>query len=244
MNPDIKRIVVIGDIHGDSVWKKLLSKDKLENKFSSTLYVFVGDYFDSFVYIPPEQIRNFDDLLSEKSYNPENIILLLGNHDYHYLPYVNQRYSGYSPHTAILAGGTLKLCVDQNLLQVIFQYKNLIVSHAGITKTWLANSRLKIKDINSSFLDSFKKFEFQNTGDMYGNSIYQSPLWVRPESLRSDSIPDCIQIVGHSGVPEILIEDNIVFLDCLQKKKEVLEILISQEESFTTEPFRTITIEQ
>ena len=49
----------------------------------------------------------------------------------------------------------------------------------------------------------FFKFTYKGSGDMYGNTIYASPIWCRPCSLNEDSLINkdgkkMIQIVGHT----------------------------------------------
>lgn len=241
----IKRIVVIGDLHGSSVWKELLKTTKEQRLFESTLYVFIGDYFDSFVYLPIEQIRNFESLVRLKRANPDNVILLIGNHDYHYFPFVNQRYSGYFPETQSYAGNLLKHCLDENLIQLSFKNKNLVITHAGITKTWLKESGIKFENLNKSFKDRWENFGYRYSGSTSdtGNDVFQSPIIIRPESLEKDKIDNFIQIVGHTTKRKIEIQDSVIYVDCLKYKKEFLEIDCTLDSKYIINNFKTFDIE-
>ncbi len=79
------KTIVIGDIHGRSIWKNIIDKEKEFDKV-----VFVGDYFDSKIYSAQEQIDNFLNIIDFKQSIREDqeVILLIGNHDLHYFPEV------------------------------------------------------------------------------------------------------------------------------------------------------------
>ena len=67
------KIVVISDVHGRDLWKKQVEEE-------ADLYIFLGDYFDSFD-IPHEiQISNFLDIKKFYEDNKDKVILLAGHH--------------------------------------------------------------------------------------------------------------------------------------------------------------------
>ncbi len=83
------KILAIGDIHGQNIWKKfedinkLLSSKDLIPKYDK--YIFLGDYVDSY-HIKGNAIKqNLLDIIKLKKNYPEHIVLLLGNHDLHYI---------------------------------------------------------------------------------------------------------------------------------------------------------------
>ena len=73
-------IVVIGDIHGRDTWKDIVKRHPNAYKF-----VFVGDFFDSFKLSVEVMLNNFKEISDFKKENPDKVILLCGNHDFHYL---------------------------------------------------------------------------------------------------------------------------------------------------------------
>jgi predicted phosphodiesterase len=73
------KIICIGDIHGRDCWVKILEQNP-----DADLFVFEGDYFDSFTIPALEQINNFKLILKFRDENPNKVIMLFGNHDFHY----------------------------------------------------------------------------------------------------------------------------------------------------------------
>lgn len=75
---DAKRIIFVGDTHGDLEASQKVIKDYLKpgNKI-----VFLGDYVDR----GPYSKENLDFLLEIKNKNPEQIYLLQGNHEGHHI---------------------------------------------------------------------------------------------------------------------------------------------------------------
>ena len=75
------KTILMGDIHGHDSWKQIISQEQDADRF-----IFVGDYFDSFTIPGATQIQNFQDIIEFKETGGKSVILLIGNHDYHYLP--------------------------------------------------------------------------------------------------------------------------------------------------------------
>lgn len=75
---DAKRIIFVGDTHGDLEASQKVIKDYLKpgNKI-----VFLGDYVDR----GPNSKENLDYLLETKVKNPKQIYLLQGNHEGHHI---------------------------------------------------------------------------------------------------------------------------------------------------------------
>ena len=110
-----------------------------------------------------------------------------------------------------------------------FQYEHYLFSHAGITKTWLEKSALKsdenlVENINNLLYENPQVFEFRQLKDSKsnGNNIYQSPIWVRPESLEKDALEKVVHVIGHSKKPYITFQNNIIFIDVLKTTQEYL----------------------
>lgn len=207
------KILVIGDVHGRNFWEDIIQKEKDYDKV-----IFIGDYFDS--HEPnnkgPQQISNFKKIIQFKSQNTDKVILLIGNHDYHYLPGIEEYYSGYQAYISFDIQKVLK--ENLNLLQICHIENNFLFSHAGFTKTWLNNSGLDLNTVNLQFYKNYKMFGFNpgNYYDPYGDEICQGPLWVRPTSLRKDMVDKYTQVIGHTTqLNGINIIDRIILIDAL-----------------------------
>ena len=216
------KIVALGDTHGRTMWKQIVEIEKDADKI-----VFVGDYFDSHDNISGSlQIQNFENILQHKRDNPEQVVLLFGNHDYHYI--VNEHYSGYNSMYASQYEQVIKKGISEDLLQMCYKVGEATFTHAGITKTWLENvgyySKYNKKDLEEFINDLFKykpiAFKFEGSSS-YGDSVESSPIWVRPKSLMIDPPKEEItQIVGHTHQQLTTIDNHrklkYAFVDSLE----------------------------
>lgn len=221
------KAIALGDTHGRKDWAKIIEKEQPDK------IIFVGDYFDTREDISvEEQIINFKNILNLKKKNPQKVILLFGNHDYHYLRTTRENYSGYQEWSKTDIQEVLHPAIDAGLMQMCYVLDNkFLFSHAGVTKTWCKNNSINPdkdleKQINELFIFKPNSFVF-TTGknmDMYGDDVEQSPIWVRPKSLLLDSIGIFIQVVGHTTQEEILCHNEAIFIDTLGTSGEYLII--------------------
>ena len=222
------KTVFIGDIHGRDIWKQIVEAEADADKI-----VFVGDYFDSFDVPGVVQLQNFLDIIEFKKNTDKEVVLLFGNHDYHYMPgFTGMGYSGYQGALAF----QFRDAIDQNLehLQMAHLHENILCSHAGVSVEWLEDKFGKEKDdsmygwhcddlngvqsivdlINDYFRNKPSIFEFSaRAWDPYGDNTFQTPIWVRPRSLmvanKDSSLKKRVaQIVGHTGVNNIFDSFN------------------------------------
>ncbi|MBE7173525.1 MAG: metallophosphoesterase [Williamsia sp.] len=217
------KLIVIGDTHGKRDWKKLVDTQSFDK------FVFIGDYFDSFLFDAAEQISNFLDIIACKKAYPEKIILLTGNHDFHYLPVARQRgevYSGFQDRHAAEIGELIK--ENLRFLQMCYKEGDYLFSHAGLTHTWLNNAGYVEGEvstfINALFKTQPEKFSF-NGWNPYGDNVTQSPIWVRPASLKKNAYKyeSIKQVVGHTRVEKIeIVKDRYYFIDTLDSSREYL----------------------
>ena len=81
---------------------------------------------------------------------------------------------------------------------------DIIFSHAGISKTWFNTFAFKdIKHLNNCKPSERFAFTPNNYNDLYGDSITQPCVWIRPLSLIEDALNGYIQVVGHTPVKNI-----------------------------------------
>jgi predicted MPP superfamily phosphohydrolase len=220
------KIVALGDTHGRDIWKTII---KIENDFDK--FVFIGDYFDTRDDINASiQIQNFKEILEFKKENPDKVVLLIGNHDFHYLKGCGETYSGYQQYAAMDINEVLQPALTSEHLQICYVYDDLIFSHAGLTNTWCETNEIDLYNIENSVNTTFMKkmeafrFEYGENLDRSGNDVTQSPIWVRIPSLLKDMVKGFTYIIGHTTIKELHMANNIIAIDCLGTSKEYLVI--------------------
>ena len=205
-DPNLKRMA-IGDIHGKKNWKDYLKEDFTE-------FYFVGDYFDNYEETPAvSQIRNFLAIVKEARRDPR-IRLCCGNHDYQYLRGLDrsEKYSGFQNYAYMDIQIALESSMDI-IKPVYVTEDNIIISHAGVTKTFLRDCSLENpEDINNRFIEYRMSLAF-NGFNPYGDDPRNGPLWVRPDSLIKDKLEGYKQIVGHTKMEKITTIEGITFID-------------------------------
>lgn len=217
----MKRTILIGDTHGRDIWKQIVAQEQDADRI-----VFIGDYFDSFDIPGVVQLQNFLDIVEFKKTSDKEVVLLFGNHDYHYMPgFTGIGYSGYQAGIAY----QFRNAISQNLehLQMAYLFDDVLCSHAGIGMEWVERHFGKVGDesshnVNISTLEGvqalvdlineyFKHkpgiFEFSGWNP-YGDSTSQTPIWIRPASLmktnKGTTLKETVkQVVGHTHVKSI-----------------------------------------
>lgn len=220
------KLIAVGDTHGRRLWKQILEKEQDFDK-----WIFIGDYFDSRESITADvQMANFKEILEFKQSNPDKVVLLLGNHDFHYLKGANEDYSNYQFARASEINALLQPAIDAGLIQMCYVHEKLIFTHAGLTKTWVHNNKINLGDlensINLKFLTDLTAFRFTMGYNMdnSGNDVTQGPTWVRIPSLMRDMLDGYTFVVGHSTLKELTHIGNIIGIDTLGTSQEYLKI--------------------
>ena len=121
--------IVLGDIHGSTYWKTAVAEN------SDCRYVFLGDYLDPYKKINRKDLlENLRQIIDFKRQNTENVVLLLGNHDLHYITPLFSRCTRYD---SLIAEEAYCLFADNStLFQNAYQQDNTIFTHAGISRKW------------------------------------------------------------------------------------------------------------
>lgn len=215
------KIVALGDTHGRTYWKKIVQDEPFD------LLIFMGDYFDTMEGISPEdQIKNFEEIIKFKEEHLDKVILLIGNHDFHYFKDTNAKYSRYEEKHAPVIQELIEGAYAKGYLQMSFLHENILFIHAGVTKTWAKNNSIDLNNISFSINELFRnnKIAFSFTpglsGSKSGDDKEQTPIWVRPFSLVTDKIDNYVQVVGHTQKEHVLLREHINLIDCLGKSQE------------------------
>lgn len=219
------KLIALGDTHGRNNWKQIIGSNEFDK------IIFLGDYFDTHESVPIEvQIVNFKEIIQYKKMSCEKVVLLLGNHDYHYLDPTSEKYTGYQREYENEISDLLIDALDEKLIQIAYVWQRLLFTHAGLTKTWCRDNLIDLKDlensINSLFVSAPEAFEF--TSGIFesptGDDLTQSPIWVRPDSLLQNKLDKYIQIVGHTPQQDLTILKDVAFIDSLGTSGEFLVI--------------------
>lgn len=238
------KTIVIGDIHGRTTWKEIVKQESDADKI-----IFVGDYFDSFFHTQAECLKNYQEIIEFKKANPNQVVLLIGNHDFHYIPTGNDaRCSGYNGALAPIIETLFVEHIAEKLVQMAYLQDNFLFTHAGVTKTWFKTHFTKAKGesvadtLNAYFYNGvYKHFKFQHKlhCSMYGDDIFQGCIWVRPDSLVADRLDKFIQIVGHTGTMIVAAFDNeqVITVDCLEEGR-YLRIVDGEYEDVQLDSFK------
>lgn len=199
----MSKLLVIGDIHGRTIWKDIVN---LENPDK---VIFLGDYVTTHEDISPEQqLSNLEDILQYKEDRGEAIILLRGNHCLDCLGYSWAECYPTEPKVKeVMSVDPLKSRF-LNLTQWVYIDEELktIFSHAGVSQVWMDDNNIKdIHDINDLEPSEIFGFTPDSPWDMYGDSKTQPPTWIRPQALYKCNVEGWDQVVGHT--PAKLIVD-------------------------------------
>lgn len=195
------KTVVIGDIHGLGVWEFIVKEEQPDK------VIFLGDYFDSYDINFNQQVNNYNKIINLKDSSDIEVILLLGNHDYHYLPSVDiEGISGYQHDYEDILKQLLSATMDR--LQLCHTQGDYLFTHSGVSEVFLEKVGVKYNkhtiedDINRLILKDPYCFDFdEDSIDASGDDPHQSCIWIRPRSLMRNSYEikkDYIQVVGHT----------------------------------------------
>lgn len=81
----MKKILIIPDVHGRKFWRRAIERGLKENVDK---IIFLGDYGDPYgseEISHKDALMELEDIIQFQENNPNKVVLLLGNHDAHYL---------------------------------------------------------------------------------------------------------------------------------------------------------------
>lgn len=236
----MRKRIVIGDPHGR--WECV--KQAYDNENPDDVII-LGDYFDSFNIDEFAQRDCYDNIINLrnehiKKKKGNKFIMLIGNHDMHYMDENFGRCSGWNPSTCSLAMFRLCRDWDKEILKMCYidEINSTIYSHAGVSQNWFDTwCQKSLGNINTVEVRAFA-FTYREGGDSYGSSTYSSPLWLRPEGLKKSPLVEFIdengevycwnQVFGHTqpDAPMKWEQNHGVFygIDCIYKHYLVEEI--------------------
>ena len=226
------KTVVLGDIHGRTIWKEIVYKE-----WDADTVIFVGDYFDSFDIPGVEQLSNFEEIVKYKEESGKEVIMLIGNHDLHYFPEIGYTgTSGFQRSMYTSISGAIN--ENRQHLQMCYAQDAFLFSHAGISTKWLKrvfkrawNVNNVVEKVNELFVTKPRWFNFpDHCYNPYGDDLDQTPVWIRPRSLKIANRNTSLyrkytQVVGHTASRGIEFEPRTYFVDTFDTGKEYLTIV-------------------
>lgn len=245
------KILTVSDTHGRDLWEKaIFEKDDDGNVLQCHIgkrfdkVIFLGDYVDAYDKTNEEILDNLKKIIALKREYPDKVVLFLGNHEFSYL--YNERCSGYRPEMAIDICEILNKNID--LFKIAYQDKNVLWTHAGITKGWYNYYMLPIVEgkIETRYTPYFilcdniadqlnLMFEFNEPilhmcgWDRGGADKVGGPLWVDKNTLYKKPIEGYHQVVGHTVTDKIKVYEfknntKLTFTDCENREFYYLNV--------------------
>lgn len=203
------KILINPDIHGRIFWKY-----SIEHKDEFDKIIFLGDYLDA--YSPDLLINeedNFKEIIQFKKDNLDKVILLLGNHDCHY---INSKILSSSRYNPFKANIYHKLFNDNlDLFQLIYIYDKYLFSHAGVYEEWLKMCDLNLDDLINYDLD--KLASYLNVLDYYrgGYGNVGSCIWADIRDSETEKLlKGYYHIFGHTQLKFKVSTSEFSCLDC------------------------------
>lgn len=214
----MKPLVAIGDIHGSTDWKAIVEKHP------DCRIVFLGDYLDPIEYIPRKKLlQNLCEIILLKKKRPDDVVLLLGNHDLHYFCTDITLSSRFD----FLIGEKASRWFLENmaLFQYAYQENKIVFTHAGIAQEWFMQDFKG--DIHSPIAAQLNHpadsqiAALCQLGHLRGGKEGKTGgIFWADEAELSDPLHGFMQIVGHNRVEEVTVrsgahDNQIIFCDCL-----------------------------
>lgn len=224
-------MLIVPDIHGRDFWK-----EPVHDALGKEHILFLGDYLDPYGYegiSATEAYARFREILGLKKEHPDEVTLLLGNHDLHYVDgrMVGSRYD-------FTRGGMIQrdIISNANLFQIAHETemagRKFLFTHAGILRGWLLSRRNILGDVqagregatlNALWWDGDMRFRLLTAlnaipRERGGDSLFGSPVWADVEEWADDEeyeLPGIYQVFGHSQQEEDpVIGEHFACLDC------------------------------
>lgn len=263
-------MILVPDIHGRDFWKVVKS-------YKDNTIVFLGDYLDPYINEFPEiskspymqeeyiekitallraSIDNFKEILEFKRQNPNNVILLIGNHDagYMYSDTIcdcRQDRKNYDEIQSLFRE-------NKDLFQLAYEHETddgirYIITHAGIRKDWIdtivayiyaehinGNIEITSKNVVNILNEMYDKLDYYTMSDMLnhisfyrnGYEQYSSCVWTDYREFNGidKEYDDIQQIFGHNKLVEVGKKLEFSNLHCIDSKK----CFILNKEGLTT----------
>jgi serine/threonine protein phosphatase 1 len=208
-----KRIIAVGDLHGNSQpLKELLSRIQVTDR---DLIIFIGDYIDR----GPETKLVIEELIRLRSFHP-NLIFLKGNHEDMMLGAMGFNAVIKDVNTWLYNGGTQTLIsYGMNRDEILLlSGKKVDDKHNGIIKNLLPRSHVEFLEELIPFAET-EHFFFCHAGVNPGNTLLEGKqilfdlLWMRDHIYSDEFAWDKTVVCGHTPLRDVLIKEKLICID-------------------------------
>lgn len=216
-----KNIIVIGDVHGRTSWKQIV------DKHPGCRLVFLGDYCDPYEKIPGEAVlENLMEIIRLKQAHPDDVILLLGNHDVHY--YCDEAPIGTRYNLELGWEIEERFTMFAECFQCAYSERGILFTHAGVSDAWFHHDFEGDADadiaaqLNARCTDR----AIFHCGASRGGPHPHGGIYWAGKSEMNHPLRGTTQVVGHTrtdGVERIESGEGVVYCcDCLEKGKYLM----------------------
>lgn len=213
-----KNIIVIGDVHGRTSWRKIV------DRHTGCRFVFLGDYCDPYEKMPGEAVLdNLMEIFQFKKAHPDEVVLLLGNHDVHYTEDRAPIWSRFDLEQAWQIEEILT--ENKDLFQCAYSQWGILFTHAGVSDAWFRQSfgGDVDGDVVSQFHARAADVALYHCGASRRGLHPHGGIYWAGKSEMLCPLRGTTQVVGHTrteGVERIESAEGVVyFCDCLEKGK-------------------------
>ena len=187
--------IIVGDIHGDIEKTRAFLAYKPEQE-----HVALGDYLDSYIEPVERQIKCLHLLMDSDT------ILLLGNHECHYLKNPLFQFAGYQINQADILQSILETNIDR--FKVAYVTDGWLLTHAGVHRG-IADKQNDVTVLANLFNSCWKLY-LNNRQDGYRyKSIFRFDFMIEG----SFAPTNITQIFGHMEHTRPIVETNYIALD-------------------------------
>lgn len=201
-------ILILPDIHGRTFWEEAVTEMEKYDKV-----VFLGDYLDPYRHegiMEDDALLNFYHIIDFAQAHQSKVILLLGNHDMHYVSEEYARIALSSRYDEDRADEYHQLFEEHRQLfslawETAWKDKKVLFTHAGVSQGWYQVNKRVIGEMNSENLNQlletsegiktlaqigYERGGIFRWGSMVWADVYELALY--------KSFPNIIQVFGHS----------------------------------------------
>jgi len=221
-----QHIIIIPDLHGREFWREAVGELPADARV-----VFLGDYLDPYenewIYWT-DAFKGLQDIIALKKAHAEQVTLLWGNHDLHYL-FTSLQVSRYNEYKEDVIRTTFEANLD--CFQMAVEYavggKRYLFSHAGVHPEWLKKHSSLFGPADEITAETFNRLMFTDEfvealSDVSalrgGWSRVGSMIWADMDEFAGTQLNELemYQIFGHTKCPngQPKVFGNVICLDC------------------------------